>query len=90
MDGRHWVENKSTIKISNPVICMSGRIQLFHTTVSIEKIAQYFIWRQAIFSEIWSKIEHWIMPFNFKANIALVLSRTGLQFVDRQVGLDAL
>ena len=30
------------------------------------------------------------MPFNFKANIALLLSRTGLQFVDGQVGLDAL
>ena len=59
-NGRHWIENKSTIKISNPVICMSlmtGRIQLLHTIAPIEKIAQYFIRRQAIFSEIWSKIE---------------------------------
>ena len=64
-NGGHWNENKSTIKISNSVICMSfmtGGIQLLHTISPLEKIAQYFVRWQTIFCEIWSN--HWIMPFN--------------------------
>ena len=73
---------------------MTGRIQLLHTIAPIEKIAQYFIRRQAIFSETWSKMEtlnsnSLIIPFNFKANIALVLSRAGLQYVDECINMQA-